>query len=95
MHKLRTQKRRGLNSEPEDPRGTNETAGIEEILKINFLKSSPPRPLASRHVDALTQHPNLEDLKQAHKGEVYPPPSPSLPVRLAGLQPGLDYSWLL
>ena len=45
--------------------------------------NNPPRPLASRCVEALTQHPNLQDLKQAHKGEVYPPPSPSQTVRLA------------
>ena len=44
---------------------------------------NPPRPLASRRVEAVTNHPNLQDLKQAHKGEVYPPPSPSQTVRPA------------
>ena len=41
--------------------------------------ANPPRPLASRRVDALNQAtnpPNLQNLKQAHKGEGLPSPYP-------------------
>ena len=50
---------------------------------------NPPRPCASRHVEALNQHQTLQTSKTSNKptrGRVYPPPSPSQTVRLAQLQ---------
>ena len=49
----------------------------------------PPRPCASRRVDAPTKQQTLQTSKTSNKptrGKVYPPPTPSLPVRLAQSQ---------
>ena len=65
-----------------------------EPWRPDHKTSSPPRPLASRRVDALTQPPTLQTSqnlqKQSPRGRVYPPPTPSRTVRLAVLQPVLD-----
>ena len=37
---------------------------------------NPPRPLASRRVEAFTKFQTLQRLKQAHKGEGLPSPYP-------------------
>ena len=50
---------------------------------------NPPRPCASRRVDALTKQQTLQTSKTSNKptrGRVHPPPAPSLPVRTAPLQ---------
>ena len=55
------------------------------------MQCNPPRPCASRRVDALTEQQTLQTLKTSNKptrGRVYPPPTPSLPVRPAPLQVG-------
>ena len=61
----------------------------------NDLTKNPPRPCASRRVDALKQHQTLQTSKTSNKptrGRVYPPPTPSRTVRLKWLFVRLTYS---
>ena len=60
-------------------------------LVLTFLPSNqnPPRPCASRRVDASNPHQILQTSptsKKPTRGRVYPPPTPSQTVRLAPLQ---------
>ena len=59
------------------------------IPHLTELQRNPPRPCASRRVDASNQHQTLQTSKTSNKptrGRVYPPPTPSQTVRLAQLQ---------
>ena len=66
-------------------------SGLFNNIILCVLVESPPRPLASKRVEAVTNHPNLQDLKQAHKGEGLPPPYPlpDGPARRTGAGPRL------
>ena len=78
----------------------------ESRSEINFVPiavrvacwGNPPRPCASRRVEALNQHQTLQTSKTSSKptkGRVYPPPTPSQTVRLARSQFSLTVARLL
>ena len=67
------------------PRGQVDFVDVAHFARLVYFADiadfadfgNPPRPLASRRVEALNQDPNppnLQNLKQAHKGEGLPSP---------------------
>ena len=72
--------------------------GLHQIIKIYSKKNvfrNPPVPLASRRVEFTTNNKASKPPKppkQASRGRVYPPPTPSRTVRLAGFVAQLAYS---